>query len=415
MRIWSFRHAALGVCAATMLSGCGGSQPPIGASDAPVQSRAIAASPNNKNYKVLYSFGKVPDANNPRASLIDVNGTFYGTTQNGGYGWGTVFSITPSGTETVLYSFGAAPDGETPLASLIDVDGTLYGTTSEGGSNTCGGYQYYPSVTCGTVFSVTLEGTETVLHSFGAGADGVEPLASLIDVNGTLYGTTFIGGAGVCEPAGHYRCGTVFNITTSGSEKVVVRFAQRVHPHWPHAGLINVGGTFYGATERGGRYKRYGTVFSITRSGKVKVLHSFDSNGTDGFYPLSLIEVGGTLYGTTYYGGVYGGGTVFSITASGTEKVLHSFGNGTDGARPVASLIDANGTLYGITSSGGEYAGGTVFSLTQSGTEQVLHSFGHGKDGSDPVAALIDVNGTLYGTTESGGTQDEGAVFALTP
>ena len=73
-------------------------------------------------------------ANNPRASLIDVNGTFYGTTQNGGYGWGTVFSITPSGTETVLYSFGAAPDGETPLASLIDVDGTLYGTTSEGGS-----------------------------------------------------------------------------------------------------------------------------------------------------------------------------------------------------------------------------------------------------------------------------------------
>ena len=56
----------------------------------------------------------------------------------------------------------------------------------------------------GTVFSVTPDGTEQVLHSFGSGSDGVSPHASLIDVNGTLYGTTFLGGGGA------FGLGTVF-------------------------------------------------------------------------------------------------------------------------------------------------------------------------------------------------------------
>jgi hypothetical protein len=34
-----------------------------------------------------------------------------------------------------------------------------------------------------------------VLHSFGGGSDGQDPYANLIDVNGTLYGTTAMGGA----------------------------------------------------------------------------------------------------------------------------------------------------------------------------------------------------------------------------
>ncbi len=42
-----------------------------------------------------------------------------------------------------------------------------------------------------------------------------------------------------------------------------------------------------------------------------------------------LLNVNGTLYGTTSYGGVmvgyYSVGTVFSVTPSGTEKILHSF------------------------------------------------------------------------------------------
>ncbi|MGB6518854.1 MAG: choice-of-anchor tandem repeat GloVer-containing protein [Candidatus Cybelea sp.] len=60
-------------------------------------------------------------------------------------GSGTVFSVTPSGTESVLYSFKAASgDGRRPEAGLINVKGTFYGTTSVGGAT--GG---------GTVFSLT--------------------------------------------------------------------------------------------------------------------------------------------------------------------------------------------------------------------------------------------------------------------
>lgn len=107
-------------------------------------------------------------------------------------------------------------------------------------------------------------------------------------------------------------------------------------------------------------------------------------------------------------------GTVFSIARSGKEKVLHSFGSGSDGAYPTASLIEVGGTLYGTTFEGGTNEYGTIFSITKSGTETVLHSFAGGSDGAYPSASLIDVGGTLYGTTENGGTHDDGTVFSIT-
>ena len=39
--------------------------------------------------------------------------------------------------------------------------------------------------------------------------------------------------------------------------------------------------------------------------------------------------------------------------AESTEMVLHSFGGGTDGAGPHAGVIDVSGTLYGTTGNGG--------------------------------------------------------------
>jgi uncharacterized repeat protein (TIGR03803 family) len=78
-----------------------------------------------------------------------------------------------------------------------------------------------------------------------------------------------------------------------------------------------------------------------------------------------LLNARGTLYGTTAGGGFYGKGTVFSMTLTGTdEKVLYSFGHGSDGATPLAGVIDVKGTLYGTTSAGGKYGDGTVFALT---------------------------------------------------
>ncbi|MGA8574329.1 MAG: choice-of-anchor tandem repeat GloVer-containing protein [Candidatus Cybelea sp.] len=405
---------------AVFLAACGGSQPPIGAAGATSQASARAASTGSTKYKIVYSFGSPPDGGCPAASLIDVGGTLYGTTSGGGAYtidsdcfyhtglYGTVFSITTGGKEHVLHSFGNYPDGSEPVAGLIDMHGTLYGTTMWGGGTAGGG---------GTVFSITTSGSENVLHGFqGRKPDGDQPDASLVELKGKLYGTTSIGGKHIDSG------GTFFSLTTGGTEKVL-HFFGGLEGANVFAGLINVGGVLYGTADHGGTYHK-GVVFSLTPRGREKVLHSF-GYGTDGAYPTaSLIDVNGTLYGTTEFGGAYKSGTVFSISTSGSEEVLHSFGYGSDGADPAASLIEVNGMLYGTTSEGGSYRCGrttkyfncgTVFSVTPSGTEEVLHSFSKGTDGTHPVAPLIGLKGTLYGTTEYGGANQNGTIFALTP
>ena len=140
---------------------------------------------------------------------------------------------------------------------------------------------------------------------------------------------------------------------------------------WPYAGLINIGGTLYGTTSNGG-VNAAGTVFSLTQAGVEKVLYSFGNGASDGNDPqTSLINIGNTLYGTTSYGGAYGRanrglgfGTVFSVTRAGVEKVLHSFGSGSDGIYPQGALMNVGGTLYGTTSGGGVNDVGMAFSLT---------------------------------------------------
>jgi uncharacterized repeat protein (TIGR03803 family) len=359
-------------------------------------------------YGVLYSFKGKPDGALPVAGLINVNGTLYGTTAGGGGAkcrCGTVFTMTPSGTETVLHSFtGGLGDGTDPRAALLDVNGALYGTTVKGGA--------YNE---GTVFDVTSSGTETVLHSFGwnhkrLAGDGAFPYAGLINVKGTLYGTTGEGGAN--GP------GTVYSMTTSGKENVLYSFqVNSGGSEFPYAGLINVNGTLYGTTSESGGLPNSGTVFSITPSGKETVLHTFDGTSGDGYAPVAgLVNVNGTLYGTTALGGASGDGIVFAITTSGKETVLHSFPTGSgDGRYPQAGLINVNGTLYGTTIEGPGGGPGAVFSITTSGKETVLHAFGGNGDGEFPYAGLINVNGTLYGTTEGGGASHRGTVFSISP
>jgi len=354
---------------------------------------------------VLYYFGGSPDGYSPYGSLISVNGTLYGTTESGGDGGlGTVYAITPGGNEEVLHAFQGGNDGAEPSAALRKVNGILYGTTEMGGGSPNCGYG------CGTVFSITPGGTETVLHAFAGGDDGEWPHSRLIFVDGKLYGTTYSGGGG--------RVGTVFTITQRGTEQVLHTFGGS-DGWYPDSGLINVNGTLYGTTLFGGKYNQ-GTVYSITPTGMETVVYSFGSqfDETDGAVPYaSLIAVNGVLYGTTAQGGAYGYGTVFSIAPDGTENVVHSFGSGSDGSRPFGGLIsDVKGTLYGTTFYGGIWQYGTVYSVTPGGAETVLYAFGGAGDGANPYADLKNVNGTLYGTTVSGGLHNylAGTVFTIT-
>jgi uncharacterized repeat protein (TIGR03803 family) len=192
---------------------------------------------------VLHSFGNTGDGDGPAAELVDIRGKLYGTTSMGGagscyFGCGTVFSVDrATGEEKVLYSFGAfSYDGQGPYSSVIDVNGKLYGTTSAGGT-----YGF------GTVFSFDLrKGTETILFNFGrVYQTGASPETGLVDVNGVLYGTTSGGG--------NYGGGTVYAIeTTGGKETILHSFGNGVDGYEPLGGLLNVNGTFYGTTNIGG-------------------------------------------------------------------------------------------------------------------------------------------------------------------
>jgi uncharacterized repeat protein (TIGR03803 family) len=315
----------------------------------------------------------------------------------------------------VLYNFNGT-DGRRPLGSLIALNGVLFGTTSEGGTHGSS------STKNGVVFSITIAGKERVVHDFGPMIhDGNYPMAGLLDVSGVLYGTTGIG-----NPENG---GTAFRVTTDGKELVLYNFGDTgAGGYQPSTSLINVNGALYGTTTQGGK-SSVGTLFSMTTDGQIKTLHEFgDPYKSDGQYPAGrLLNLNGTLYGTTYQGGIYwrgnhcgsapcpGDGTVFKVDGN-TVRVLHSFGNGSDGLDPTAGLIAVNGTLYGTTSEGGQNIDcGTVFSVTPAGSERVLHDFGvTSGDGCGPAAALIVVRGTLYGTTAYGGADNKGGtIFSI--
>ncbi len=87
-------------------------------------------------------------------------------------------------------------------------------------------------------------------------------------------------------------------------------------------------------------------------SGVVDVLYRFQGS-SQGANPNTLTEAGGAFYSTTQFGGAEGVGTVFAISASGVESVLYNFKGGDDGAQPDNAPIDVGGSLYGTTYEGG--------------------------------------------------------------
>jgi len=256
---------------------------------------------------VLYFFAGSPtDGLRPYAGLVmDSAGNLYGTTEAGGANLdGTVFKLSPTGTETVLYSFGAVPDGSGPFAGLImDGAGNLYGTTFAGGA-----------ASGGTVFKLSPTGAESVLYSFNGGTtDGDGPRAGLImDSAGNLYGTTSAGGSS--------NDGTVFKLSPAGTETILYSFKGGTSDGAiPDSGVIADGtGNLYGITGSGGANNR-GTVFKISAASTESILYSFAGGASDGSGPVGLMmDSAGNLYGTTNFGGAYcvsqgGCGTVFKM------------------------------------------------------------------------------------------------------
>jgi uncharacterized repeat protein (TIGR03803 family) len=374
----------------------------------------FAIHPSSGAEAVLYSFTGAGLTRSSSNAVQNINGNlFLSTSVGGSANLGDIVEIDPStGAAKEIYVFTSPTAGAYPEAAVISFGNAIYGTTEGGGNGSCSGG-------CGTAYSINpATGAETALYSFAGGSDGIGPEAALIGLNSTLYGTTPTGGT--------HGQGSVFSIdTATGAETVLHSFAgsKAGDGATPNAELITVGGTLYGTTFYGGigctkHPFGCGTIFSINpASGTETVLYSFREN--DGSYPqAALTDVGGIFYGTTSAGSRLNLGTVFSFNpATGVENVVHKFGVGKDGTAPQAALIDVGGSLYGTTSKGGTSADGIVFSINpaKKNAETVLYNFTGGGDGGAPNGALVSLGSTLYGTTSSGGAAQRGTVFQVVP
>jgi uncharacterized repeat protein (TIGR03803 family) len=263
----------------------------------------------------------------PKGDLVmDAEGNFYGTAISGGTeNSGVVFKVAADGAGTDLHSFctrggSRCTDGEEPSGGLVmDAAGNLYGTTL---------IDFGPKGTgTGAVFKIAPIGKEVTLHIFSF-VQGESPNGALIlDAAGNLYGTTFFGGTGICQSLGeNFGCGTVFKLDVSGKETVLYNFCSVsgcTDGASPSAGLLlDAKGNLYGTTLSGGTgactgafSSGCGTVFELSASGTEMVLHNFTGVARDGSFPYSrlIMDANGNLYGTTSAGGEFGNGVVFKI------------------------------------------------------------------------------------------------------
>jgi uncharacterized repeat protein (TIGR03803 family) len=384
-----------------------------------------------QTYTVLHTFTGAPsDGDEPLGTLVRDAGNLYGTTSTGGSGsctpfagCGTVFMLNKSGQELGVFSFNGQ-DGEVPYAGLFrDPAGNLYGTTADGGgSPNCSG--------CGTIFQLNKTGKKIRYYSFD-GIDGQSPESQLVEVSGSLYGTTYLGGTN--------GWGSIFKINAQGNETVLHSF-NITDGCFPYAGLTaNAKGNLYGVTFSGGSggscNEGGGTAYELDTAGNFTELYQFPGAIGGNAGSALILDSKGNLYGVSETGGLGQDctgacGSVFElspINGTWSGRALYSFCSlpgCTDGDRPIGSVVrDASGNIYGTTYFGGAYNNGTIFKLDARGNETVLHSFTGGSDGAYPFGALIiDASGNLYGTAQLGGdtTCDAshggcGVVFELTP
>jgi uncharacterized repeat protein (TIGR03803 family) len=367
---------------------------------------ALTAGAQARSYAVLHNFAGSPnDGSYPYNPVsFDKAGDLFGATNLGGSAnAGTIFEITPDGTETVLHSFDGASGGSDPNAG-VTVDpsnGDLFGSTTFGGNGSCRNG-------CGVLYELASDGTYTVLHTFNVGKDGSWPVGSPVrDQQGNLYGVA--GGGGPNSG------GTVFEYSAKAKFSVLHAFGGS-DGFQPVGSLMqDKTGNLYGATNSGGA-DEYGTVFKLTPKGKLTTLYSF-TGGADGGYPTGGLDrdKAGNLYGATNLAGngTTPNGTMFKLASDGTLTTLYTFTGGTDGGYPAGSILQSNGKLYGTTTGGGAHGDGVVYEVdTVSGTEKVLHGFS-GDDGSTPQAGLTKEHDFLYGTASGGGTDNLGVVFRV--
>ena len=276
-------------------------------------------------------------------------------------------------TFTILHNFTNTTDGRNPSGPLVrTADGSLYmfGHTSS-----------YP-FEANAVLKMAPDGTVTILHTFATCCPG------------GVFGP-------VTAPEGRDLNGLVF-----GAD-----------------------GNLYGTAADFGTYGG-GTVFMMTPSGVVTILHQFGSTPSDISNPVSLI-VGndGNFYGTA--GGTTTPSVVFKMVTDGTSGGTTLTVIGTSPSMQPACCVPAgrfiqatDGNFYGLTQ--GISRGpvnppdfGTVFEVAATGGGYVLKHEFVGADGWMPAVIIEGRDGNIYGVTASSTigppASAAGTVFEMAP
>ncbi|HTZ56539.1 MAG TPA: choice-of-anchor tandem repeat GloVer-containing protein [Acidobacteriaceae bacterium] len=403
-----------------------------------------AAAPNavadGATFSTLYKF-EAPSASTFTSALgsqpdtlpvVGTDGAYYGMTSVGGQnGNGVIYRFDPKTHQyTVLHTFSALnangenADGATPGMALTRGPGDfIFGMASYGGKNGTG-----------TIFAFNPSGDFTVVYTFSAlnangnNQDGAYPLRAMVYSNGSLYGTTRLGGPNTCLFT--HGCGVAWTIDPVEGFKVIHAFsADEGHA----ASLLQArDGYFYGcavwpATSLPAGPLPSGIVYRMAASGQhFQVLYSFSQtnasgenmDGADCYEPFVEVRPG-VFYASASRGGTNGNGVVFRYSNwnPGTVEVLHDFsalnsaGQNADGALPVGRLaLSPNGMLSSNTESGGANGNGVIYSIREDGCFEVLHTFsatnattGANSDGALPDEGLIVDGNKLIGIAIYGG------------
>lgn len=345
------------------------------------------------------------------ATLL-AQGPYWGMTASGGTGGvGTIFSITEAGTFTTKHNFvrfdGGGPKGEVVKAS----NGLYYGVTEFGGTEGVGIlFSYNPS---NGVFAVLKNFSSTTTTATAIGGRPIRGV--VIAPNGRIYGTCSIGGLN--------NVGTMweYNISTSTfAKKFDFDGLVTGKGSTPRGRLLmHTNGTIYGTTQLGGANGR-GCIFSYapaaTTNTKLFSFPALPATATGAQPICGLLQASnGLLYGFASVGGANGFGTIFSFNLTGSAYTkLYDFATAT-GRSPLAEFVQpSNGILYAAASAGGASNGGVIFSWnigTSTYTDLVDLD---NQTGYSPFSRMtVASNGLLYGTTDAGGTGDAGVLYSF--
>lgn len=343
--------------------------------------------------------------------------------------------------DTVLYNFsGGTTDGAPTTSPMLlrSADTIFYGLTP-GNVNSDKGhvFSFNPSTQAfSIIYSIPCCSTGTPMDS-PTGQPAYDNTS-----NNLYFESAGSVGTGEC-------CGAISKLTfnkTLGTWSLAWSHTCTNTPtdcYHPQAGLTwdqtnNIG---YGVSQYGGANSQ-GTLFKITMTGALTLLHSF-SSATDGQQPIggvaiaSLTDFDGRaqthIFGTTSTGGSSNLGTLWEYIVAvpgrpAVFRVIHAFtGGASDGATPMGTpyFADTGLGLIGTTFAGGAGGRGTIYQLSASGsslTYTLTHSFGVPScvsDGCDPQGHLTaDSSGNLYLSTNQGGSNQSGqggTVIKLVP